>query len=59
MASINCGAGCRPGEAALLDGHTYALGRTVRLVLPDGAEATLKKDGAEIELEGPMDLRLR
>jgi len=45
--------------AALLDGHTYALGRTVRLVLPDGAEATLKKDGAEIELEGPMDLRLR
>jgi hypothetical protein len=31
----------------------------VRLVLPDGAEATLVRDGVELELEGPMDLRLR
>ncbi len=45
--------------AALLEGHTYELGRTVRLVLPNGAEATLTRDGVEIELEGPMDLRLR
>jgi hypothetical protein len=46
--------------AALLESHTYALGRTTRLILPDGAEATLKRDGAEpLELEGPMDLRLR
>ncbi|MFT3708080.1 MAG: hypothetical protein QM817_10535 [Archangium sp.] len=45
--------------AALLDGHTYALGRTTRLILPDGAEATLKRDGAELELDGPMDLSLR
>lgn len=44
--------------AALQEGHTYALGRTVRLVLPDGAEATFKRDGLELELEGPMDLRL-
>lgn len=45
--------------AALPEGHTYALGRTVRLVLPDGAEATLVRDGQRIELDGPMDLRLR
>ncbi len=45
--------------AALLEGHTYELGSTVRLVLPDGAEATLFRDGVELELEGPMDLRLR
>jgi hypothetical protein len=45
--------------AALPEGHTYELGATVRLVLPDGAEATLIKDGVELELEGPMDLRLR
>lgn len=44
--------------AALPEGHTYELGRTVRLVLPDGAEATLIRDGVELELEGPMDLRL-
>lgn len=45
--------------AALPEGHTYELGGTVRLVLPDGAEATLIRDGVELELEGPMDLRLR
>lgn len=45
--------------AALPEGHTYELGSTVRLVLPDGAEATLIRDGVELELEGPMDVRLR
>ncbi len=45
--------------AALVEDHTYALGRAVRLVIPDGAEATLTIDGVELELEGPMDLRLR
>jgi len=45
--------------AALLEGKRYALGRVVRLVLPDGAEAELELDGRSIELEGPMDLRLR
>ncbi len=45
--------------AALPEGHTYALGRTVRLVLPRGAEATLRRGGVVVELEGPMDLRLR
>ena len=45
--------------AALPEGHTYELGATVRLVLSDGAEATLIRDGVEVELEGPMDLRLR
>jgi hypothetical protein len=46
--------------AALPEGHTYELGTTVRLIIPDGAEATLTtRDGVEVELEGPMDLRLR
>lgn len=45
--------------AALPEGHTYELGATVRLVLPDGAEATLIRDGVKLLLEGPMDLRLR
>ena len=45
--------------AALLEGHTYTLGNTVRLVLPDGAEATLTRGGAQIDLDGPMDLSLR
>lgn len=45
--------------AALPEGHTYALGRAIRLVLPDGAEAVLElPDGTKVELEGPMDLRL-
>jgi len=45
--------------AALLEGKTYELGRTVRLLLPDGAEAELTIDGQKIELDGPMDLKLR
>ena len=45
--------------AALVEGKTYQLGRTVRLLLPDGAEATLKLEGKELELEGPMDLKVR
>jgi hypothetical protein len=45
--------------AALLEGKTYKLGRTVRLLLPDGAEANLTQDGKKVELEGPMDLKLR
>lgn len=45
--------------AAMVEGLTYRLGRTVRLLLPDGAEAKLTVDGKTIELEGPMDLKLR
>lgn len=45
--------------AVLLEDEFYDLGRTVRLVLPDGAEATLVDEGQKLELEGPMDLRLR
>lgn len=45
--------------AALLEGKRYELGRAVRLVLPDGAEAELVVEGRTIELDGPMDLRLR
>ncbi len=45
--------------AVLLEGEFYDLGRTVRLVLPDGAEATLVDEGQKVELEGPMDVRLR
>ncbi|MBL8951434.1 MAG: hypothetical protein JNK82_11685 [Myxococcaceae bacterium] len=45
--------------AALVEGKTYELGRTVRLLLPDGAEAELTIDGKQIELDGPMDLKLR
>lgn len=44
--------------AALIEGHTYELGTTRRLVLPDGAEATLHLGDVEVPLEGPMDLRL-
>ncbi len=46
--------------AALVDGKTYELGRTIRLVLPKGAEGRLEwQDGHTVDLEGPMDLRLR
>jgi hypothetical protein len=45
--------------AALLEDHTYGLGRTVRLVLPDGAEAKLKLPNGTVKLEGPLDLTLR
>ena len=44
--------------AALVEDQTYALGGTIRLVLPDGAEATLHTAVLTLELEGPMDLRL-
>ncbi|MHB8879649.1 MAG: hypothetical protein ACYC8T_38660 [Myxococcaceae bacterium] len=46
--------------AVLLEGRTIELGRTVRLVLPKGAEVTLSLPGGkEVSLEGPADLRLR
>ncbi len=45
--------------AALLEDKTYQLGRTVRLVLPDGAEAKLKLPQGVVKLEGPIDLALR
>jgi hypothetical protein len=45
--------------AALAEGKTYALGRAVRLVLPKGTEATLRRGDFTLALEGPMDLRLR
>jgi hypothetical protein len=45
--------------AALIEGKTYKLGRTIRLLLPDGAEAVLSIDGKQTPLEGPMDLKLR
>lgn len=44
--------------AALLEDEAYALGATIRLILPDGAEATLRRGDEAIELEGPLDLRL-
>ena len=46
--------------AALLEDRTYSLGRTVRLILPRGAEATLDLGGNKtVKLEGPIDLALR
>jgi hypothetical protein len=43
-----------------VEGAQVALGRTVRLVLPDGAEVVLKMPrGDALEVEGPVDLRLR
>jgi len=46
--------------AALPEDKTYSLGRTVRLILPDGAEATLDLGGGTlVELDGPMDVSLR
>jgi hypothetical protein len=46
--------------AVLLEDREIPLGNTVRLILPDGAELTLRTaEGKELELEGPMDLRLR
>lgn len=44
--------------AALLEDETYSLGETIRLVLPDGAEATLHTADHTLELDGPLDLRL-
>ena len=46
--------------AALPEDKTYSLGRTVRLIVPKGAEATLDLGGGKtLELDGPMDLSLR
>lgn len=45
--------------AVLLEDETYALGRTVRVIVPDGAEATLELESGKVDLDGPMDLRLR
>ncbi|MCE9671343.1 hypothetical protein LY474_26405 [Myxococcus stipitatus] len=46
--------------AVLLEGREVPLGRTVRLLVPDGAEVVLKTaDGKEVEVEGPVELRMR
>lgn len=46
--------------AVLIEDQVYELGRTTRLVLPDGAEATLTTaDGRQVELEGALDVILR
>ena len=46
--------------AVLLEDREIPLGRTVRLILPKGAEVTLHTAGGkELELEGPMDLHLK
>ncbi|WP_426751953.1 hypothetical protein [Myxococcus sp. Y35] len=46
--------------AVLLEGGDVPLGRTVRLVVPDGAEVVLRTaEGRELEVEGPADVRLR
>ncbi|XXF81102.1 hypothetical protein P2318_15465 [Myxococcaceae bacterium GXIMD 01537] len=46
--------------ALLTEDKTVALGRTVRLLVPKGAEVELKSPtGQTVEVEGPADLRLR
>ncbi len=46
--------------AALPEDKTYSLGRTVRLIVPKGAEATIDLgQGKTVALEGPLDLSLR
>ncbi|MCP3141953.1 hypothetical protein [Pyxidicoccus xibeiensis] len=46
--------------AVLLEDREVPLGRTVRLLVPDGAEVVLRSaDGRETEVEGPADVRLR
>jgi hypothetical protein len=46
--------------AVLLEDREIPLGRTVRLILPKGAELTIRfADGQTLEVEGPTDLRLR
>jgi hypothetical protein len=46
--------------AALVEGKTYRLGRSVRLLLPDGAVAKLHLPGDKtVKIKGPMDLKLR
>ena len=46
--------------AVLVEGSSYLLGRTVRVLVPNGAEGTLMDpSGKELELEGPVDVRLK
>lgn len=46
--------------AILREGDSYQLGRTVRLLLPDGADAeVLYPNGGSVELSGPLDVRIR
>lgn len=46
--------------AVLLEDRKIPLGRTVRLLVPRGAEVVLHTaEGKEVDLEGPADLRLR
>ncbi|WP_224246174.1 hypothetical protein [Hyalangium gracile] len=46
--------------AVLLEDREIPMGRTVRLILPKGAEVTIHTGaGNELELEGPVDLRFR
>ncbi len=46
--------------AVLLEDREVPLGRTVRLLVPEDAEVTLRTaDGQETEIEGPADVRLR
>ncbi|WP_164020063.1 hypothetical protein [Pyxidicoccus trucidator] len=46
--------------AVLLEDREVPLGRTVRLLVPDGAEVVLRSvTGREIEVEGPADLSFR
>ncbi len=46
--------------AVIVEGDAVPLGRTVRLLLPKDAEVVLgSPTGRTVELDGPMDLRLR
>lgn len=46
--------------AILREGDSYQLGRTVRLLLPDGADAEVAyADGKTVDLAGPVDIRIR
>lgn len=46
--------------SALVEGRTYGVGRGIRLVLPDDAEAELElQGGKKLSLDGPMELRLQ
>ncbi len=46
--------------AVLEEDETYDLGRTVRLLVPDGSRARLTlRDGRQLQLKGPSDVALR
>lgn len=46
--------------AVIVEGNAVPLGRTVRLLVPEDAELVLTSAaGRSVELDGPMDLRLR